>query len=162
MYKLFQTHVTIKLWGRKHNAGVFYQRISARSLRLTPSPNKIEPAVIKRALKLYREGELSNAEICKTCGISWGTLYNYAKQQGIKRRTLPPRKGRRPPEPIQDFKGCLKCKNVKAEPQYNVLDFPDTANGTLIYRAVACRGCNKEYFKTVDMRTGEAKTFLLR
>ena len=125
---------------------------------MTPPTNRIEPAVIKRALKLYQDGELTTAEICKTCGISWGTLYNYTKQQGIERRGYP----RRQSKPKKKFSGCPKCKNVKAKPQYNVLDFRDTANGILVYKTVACRGCKKEYFKTTDIRTGESKNFLLR
>ena len=127
---------------------------------MTPPPNKIKPAVIKRALKLYQDGELTTAEICETCGISWGTLYNYTKQQGIERRALP--RHQRQPKPIEEFNGCPRCKNVKGEPQYNVVDFHDTANGILIYKTVACRGCGKKYFKTNDIRTGETKTFLLR
>ena len=125
---------------------------------MTPPTNKIKPAVIKKALKLYQDSELSNAEICKTCGISWGTLYNYSKQQGIKRRALP----RRQSKPIREFRPCPRCKDVEAEPQYNVVDFRDTANGVEIYKTVACRGCKKEYFKTTDVRTGETKTFLFR
>ena len=129
---------------------------------MTPPPNKIKPAVIKRALKLYQDGELSNAEICETCGISWGTLYNYAKQQGIKRKAFLRRRRQCQPKPIEEFSGCPKCKNVEAEPQFNGLDFRDTANGILIYKTVVCRGCRKKYFKTEDNKTGETKTFLLR
>jgi hypothetical protein len=125
---------------------------------LTPAPNKIKPAVINRALKLYQESELSNAEICRTCGISWGTLYNYAKRQGIKRRALP----RRQSKPARESIRCPRCKDVEAEPQFNVADFRDTANGVEIYKTVACRGCKKEYFKTIKIRTGETKTLLLR
>ena len=119
--------------------------------------NKTEPAVIKRAIKLYQDGELTVAEICETCGISWGTLYNYTEQQGIERRAIP----RRQPMPIKEFKGCPKCKNVEGEPKYNVVDFRDTASGIAIYKTVACRGCGKKYFKTNDIGTGETKTFLL-
>ncbi len=122
-----------------------------------PPPNKIKPAVIKRALKLYQEGELSNAEICKTCGISWGTLYNYSKQQGIERRHY----SRRPSKPKKEFSSCSKCKNVKAKPQYNTVDFLDTANGIKIYKAVVCRGCKRKFFKTKNIMTGETKDFLL-
>lgn len=129
---------------------------------MTPPPNKIKPAVIKRALKLYQDGELKTAEICETCGISWGTLYNYSKQQGIKRKGSPRRPRHCQPKPIKGFSGCPKCKNVEADPQFNGVDFCDTANGIVIYRTVACRGCRKKYFKTHDNRTGETKTFLLR
>ena len=118
----------------------------------------IKPAVIKKALKLYRDGELTTSEICKKCGISWGSLYNYTKQQGIKRRAFP----RRYSKPIKKFRLCPRCKDVEAEPQYNVLDFRDTGNGVDIYKTVACRGCKKEYFKTTDIRTGETKMLLLR
>ncbi len=126
---------------------------------MTPRTNKIKPAVIKRAIKLYQDGKLTTAEICKACGISWGTLYNYSKKQGIERRTLP--RHQRQPKPIEEFKGCPKCKNVEGEPKYNVVDFPNTASGIVIYKTVACRGCRRKYFKTNDIGTGETKTFLL-
>lgn len=125
---------------------------------MTPPTNKIKPSVIKKALKLYQDSELSNAEICKTCGISWGTLYNYSKQEGIKRRALPRRKSK----PVREVKRCPRCEDVEAMPQYNVVDFRDTANGVEIYKTVACRGCKNEYFKTTDIKTGEVKTLLFR
>ncbi len=126
---------------------------------MTPRTNKIKPAVIKRAIKLYQDGELTVAEICETCGISWRTLYIYTKQQRTERRALLRRK--RQPMPIKEFKGCPKCKNVKGEPEYNVMDFRNTASGIVIYKTVACRGCRRKYFKTNDIGTGETKTFLL-
>lgn len=125
---------------------------------MTPPPNKIKPAVIKKALKLYQDSELSNAEICKKCGISWGTLYNYSKREGIKRRGFP----RRQYKPVKEISRCPRCKDVETEPQFNVADFRNTANGIEIYKTVVCRGCKKEYFKTVNIKTGETRTLLLR
>jgi uncharacterized protein with PIN domain len=123
-----------------------------------PPPNKIKPAIIKKALRLYQDSELSNAEICRTCGISWGTLYNYSKREGIKRRGA----SRHRSKPIKEITRCPKCKDVEVQAQFNTVDFRDTANGVDVYKTAVCDGCKKEYFKTADFKTGETKIFLLR
>ena len=120
--------------------------------------NKVKPSVINKALKLYQDGELTTAEICDACGISWGTLHNYIEKNGIKRRATP----RRQPKPIEKFKGCPKCSDVQTKPKYDEVDFRNTVKGITIFRVVACSGCRRRYFKTSNMRTGEVKNFLLR
>jgi hypothetical protein len=117
--------------------------------------NEVKPSVIKKALKLYQESELTTAQICKKCGISWGSLHKYVKKGGMKRRTYP----RRQQERRREFSGCPRCKEIYEEPEYSHVDFYHHGKGIAIYKAVTCPSCRRQFFKTRNVTTGEVAYF---
>ncbi|UCD58447.1 MAG: hypothetical protein JSV16_04845 [Candidatus Hydrogenedentota bacterium] len=140
---------------------------------------KIEPSVIQKAFKLYEEGKLPVTEICKECGISWGSLHNYLtksnivrrKERGYSRIAGFPRGFKRYQKTKEvgwgmgakkitfNCPGCMQTSEDRAEQ----VDFYDSTRKKVFHRTVSCSNptCNTKWFRITDLDARESEVLVI-